>query len=209
MEDRRAGEVSVTVVVLSRDRHPEVVDVLAESFHDYPVMRFVLGSGGTAYEEALPMLVRLFVMARVLRGEPLLGVEGTSGLDAAAIVSRPGEPSPQAFRALADDVWAALGGQARARYRAFTEACAPFHVDAPHLHLNMVGVRRHAQGTGLGRALIEHVQEMSRGDARSVGVTLTTEDPANVPLYEHLGYGIVGQATVSSELTTWGFFRPN
>ena len=42
-----------------------------------------------------------------------------------------------------------------------------------------------------------------------VGVTLTTEDQANVSLYEQLGYEVVGQVVVAPELRTRGFFRPD
>jgi GNAT superfamily N-acetyltransferase len=187
-----------------------VVSVLCEAFFDYPVMRFVIGPTGPDYASALGKLVGLFVAARVLRQEPLLGLPGPSGLEAAAIVSRPGgAPTPEAFRALAEEVWSELGASARARYDAFARACGPFQIDAPHLHLNMIGVRRSGQGSGLGRRLIERVHDMSRSDDASVGVTLTTEDPGNVPLYRHLGYEIVGHATVAPDLRTWGFFRPN
>jgi len=30
-----------------------------------------------------------------------------------------------------------------------------------------------------------------------------------VPIYQHLGYEIVGHATVAPDLRTWGFFRPD
>ena len=140
----------------------------------------------------------------------MIGISAGSGLEGAAIVSRPdGSQAPEAFRQLAADVWRELGAPARSRYEAFGRTCAGFNVDAPHLHLNMIGVRRRAQGTGLARKLIERVHEMSRIDERSVGVTLTTEDPANVPLYRHLGYEIIGHAEVAPELRTWGFFRPD
>lgn len=195
---------------LDADSAPDVVDVLSGAFFDYPVMRFVLGPNQPDYENCLRSLVGVFVSARVLRGEPLLGVAGASGLEAAAIVSRPdGARAPEPFRALAAEVWGELGAPARSRYDAFASACALFRVDEPHLHLNMIGVRRSAQGTGLGRRLIEHVHEMSRQDERSVGVTLTTEDPDNVPMYRHLGYSIIGHATVAPDLRTWGFFRPD
>jgi len=197
-------------VDLDDERASEVVDVLSEAFFDYPVMRFVIGPAAPDYPAALRRLVGLFVAARVLRQEPLLGIPGPAGLEAAAIVSRPGRGSaPEAFRALAEEVWDELGAAARARYDAFARACAPFQIDAPHLHLNMIGVRRSGQGSGLGRRLIDRVHEMSRSDEASVGVTLTTEDPANVPIYQHLGYEIVGHATVAPDLRTWGFFRPD
>jgi GNAT superfamily N-acetyltransferase len=204
------GEVGRKVVELGEDDVREVVGVLCESFFDYPTMRFVLGPDPRRYENQLQTLVHFFVMARVLRGEILLGIESDEGLSAAALVSRPtGPEAPPELGDLREKVWAELGTSARGRYEAFGAACAPFQVAAPHIHLNMVGVCRRAQGQGLGRLLIEYVHVLSYEDSESEGVTLTTEDPTNVPLYEYLGYQVVGRAVVAPELRTWGFFRPD
>ena len=204
------GEVGRKVVELGEDDVREVVSVLCESFSDYPTLRFVLGPDPRHYESQLRTLVHFFVMARVLRGEVLLGIGDDKGLAAAALVSRPAGPeAPPELGHLRERVWAQLGASARGRYEAFGAACAPFQVAVPHIHLNMVGVRRRAQGEGLGRRLIEHVHVLSYEDSESEGVTLTTEDPTNVSLYEYLGYEVVGKAVVSPELTTWGFFRPD
>lgn len=184
-----------------------VVAVLAEAFGSYPVMRFVLGAD--AHDpRRLRRLVELFVTARVVRGEPMLGIRADSGLVAAAVVSFPGRvETPASFGPLRAAVWQELGAAAEARYDAYGAATRPFTVDEPHIHLNMVGVVRRHQGAGLGRCLIEEVERMSAADPGSAGVTLNTEDPRNVALYRHLGYGIIGHATVSPELETWGFFR--
>jgi ribosomal protein S18 acetylase RimI-like enzyme len=187
---------------------PRVVAVLHESFHDYPVMRFVLGPDAPEYDERLRTLIHFFVMARVFRDETLLGVPDGEALLGVALVSRPGGPRPPPeFHELRAEVWAELGSDAEARYGAFADACGPFQVDAPHLHLNMIGVRRATQGTGLGRDLLEAVHDLSAADPDSQGVSLTTENPENVALYRHFGYEIVGEATVAPELTTWGFYR--
>jgi len=204
------GEVGGNAVELGEEGVGEVVDVLCESFFDYPTLRFVLGPDPRRYENQLRTLIHFFVMARVLRGELLLGIEGDEGISAAALVSRPTRPEalPE-LGELREKVWAELGASARGRYGAFGAACAPFQVAVPHIHLNMIGVRRRAQGEGHGRRLIEHVHLLSLDDSESEGVTLTTEDPANVSLYEYLGYQVVGKAVVAPELTTWGFFRPD
>jgi GNAT superfamily N-acetyltransferase len=196
------------VVVLDPTAVPDVVDVIHESFFDYPIMRFVLGDSADDYAGRLRTLVHFFVMARVFRGEVILGVSGTTGLVGAALISRPGGPDPDpAFQDLRDRVWSELGPDARERYSAFGVACAPFQPEEPHLHLNMIGVRRSSQGKGISRLLIERVHEHSRNDPSSVGVSLTTENPANVGLYLHYGYDLVGEAVVGPGLTTWGFFR--
>ena len=56
---------------------------------------------------------------------------------------------------------------------------------------------------------MDHVHLMSHEDTSSQGVTLTTEDPANVPLYEHFGYKLVWHVRLSPAMGTWGFFRPD
>ncbi len=196
------------VQILEHDDVPDIVEVLQESFFDYPVMRFVIGPTND-YEPCLRTLVHFFVMARVFRDEVMLGVRGPSGLEAAALVSGPAsvESSPE-FSALRERVWGELGMSARSRYEAFGAASASFGVSAPHIHLNMVGVRRQAQGAGLGRRLIEYVHRLSSDDPRSEGVTLTTETESNVALYQRFAYELVGRVTVAPELTTWGFYRP-
>ena len=195
------------VLTLDAPWVPEVVDVIHESFFDYPVMRFVLGERDD-YGDAVRALVHFFVMARVFRNETLIGVPGDEGLIGAALISRPGGADPDAaFYRLRDEVWAKLGREARDRYTAFGEACAPFQPVEPHLHLNMIGVRRGWQGKGVSRLLIEQVHERSRVDPASAGVSLTTENPKNVSLYRHYGYDLVGEAVVGPGLTTWGFYR--
>lgn len=189
---------------------PRIVDVLSESFFDYPVMPFVLEAESGNYEAKLKTLMTFFVMARVLREEVLLGIGDRDDLDGAALVSRPAGPvSPAALGDLRERVWAELGPSSRARYESFGEACAPFQVAVPHIHLNMIGVRGRVQGKGFGRRLIEHVHMLSQNDSESDGVTLNTEDANNLPLYEHLGYDLVGHAEVAPGLETWVFFRPD
>ena len=140
----------------------------------------------------------------------MLGIGDSSGLGAVELVSRPdGSESPPGLAALRQRVWAELGEGALGRYEAFGRAWAALDVDVPQIHLNMIGVRREGQGQGLGRALIEHVHNISRLDPNSEGVTLTTENEANVSFYEHFGYEVIGQKTVAPGVRTWGFFRPD
>jgi putative acetyltransferase len=105
-----------------------------------------------------------------------------------------------------EDLWRELGPEVRARYDAFA-AASPVHLTTPHLHLHMIGVRHAAHGRGYARQLLDHVHAFSRGDPESNGVSLTTETEANLTLYRHFGYHLVGRMQVSPDLTTWGFFR--
>jgi len=200
----------MSVRVLPRDEVSAAARVLCEAFHAYPVMRWVLAPAGEDYDQRLTRMVGFFVTARTFRGEPLLGIDHAGRLGAVAMLSDPsGPPSPPELGVERQAVWSDLGQEAHARYEAFGEACAPLLVTEPHLHLNMIGTRQEARGKGYGRILLDYVHTMSERDSDSAGVSLTTEDPANIPLYESFGYEITGHARVSAEVQTWAFFRPN
>lgn len=195
--------------ILAADDVPAVVSVLSEAFHDYPVMRFVLGNE-PEYEARLRTLVTFFVMARLLRGELILGIAEQGGLAAAALASRPGSlPTPRRLAKLREETWADLGAEAQGRYEAFGEVAGRFSVSVDRLHLNMIGVRRHHQGRGLGVRLLDHLHAWSAADPTSAGVSLTTEVESNVSLYQGFGYRVLGSAPVASAFTTWAMFRPD
>ena len=50
-----------------------------------------------------------------------------------------------------------------------------------------------------------HALSLERDDSR--GVTLTTEVEANVALYRHVGYEVMGRGTIAPGLETWGRYR--
>jgi GNAT superfamily N-acetyltransferase len=203
----------MTVMTLSFDQLVEIVSVLSDAFQDYPVMRYVLGPDvpgvGAPYKVRLHRLVQLFVSARAYRNEPMMGVRDASGgLVAAAVMSLPKSPTPlPAFIALREAVWAELGPEARSRYDAYVAAANFFAAMPPHHHLNMIGVRRAQQRSGLAREVLDAVHRLPSEDPESAGVSLTTERFENVAFYERFGYKVVGHARVGPELETWGLFR--
>ena len=71
----------------------------------------------------------------------------------------------------------------------------------------MIGARRADAGKGHARRLLDHLHALSATHPDSRGVSLSTENPRNVSLYEHFGYRIVSHEQVGETLETWGFFR--
>jgi GNAT superfamily N-acetyltransferase len=199
---------SGAVRTLSREDVPQVADVLCDAFHDYPVMRLVLGTTTGATDARLRRLIEFFVMARALRDEPMFGVYVGGALAAAAIASYPDRVvRPPELETLREAVWRELGSAERERYEGCGRVWQSLAANVPHVHLNMIGVRGSAQGMGLGRLLLDRIHRLSRETPGSTGVTLTTEDPANVPLYQRAGYEIVGQARLAPFVETWSFYR--
>ncbi len=193
---------------LPADRAPDAIDVLCTSFTDYPVMRYILDDREGGYGDRLRTLIHFFVMARVLRDEPILGIGEGDRLAAAATISDSETPgSPRELGDLRNSTWETLGPDARARYETLGAALRDFATEAPHLHLNMIGVRPAQQGTGLARRLLEGVHRLSAEHPRSEGVTLDT-DPTLVGFYEPFGYEAVGHERISPEVEVWRLYRP-
>ena len=143
---------SYSVEVLSPSRTSEALDVLCDSFYDYPVMRHVVGEVGEEYDHKLRTLIGFFLAARVLREEPMLAVEDEGRVVAIAILTSPGDgAAPPALAEKREIVWAELGQAARERYEALGEIWAQFTIPESHYHLNMIGVARTHGGSGLGR----------------------------------------------------------
>src|SRR5687768_14081770 len=101
----------MTVTALALDNVTEIVSVLSDAFHDYPVMQHILGPdtpGASPYPVRLHRLVQLFVSQRAYRNEPMMGVRDGSGmLVGAAVMTLPGSPDPPpTLVALRESIWA-------------------------------------------------------------------------------------------------------
>lgn len=198
------------VAQLPKLRAEEAVDVLADSFYEYPVMRHIIGAAGDSYGGRLYKLMRFFVAARFSREEPVLAVsENESALGVAILTPPVQRDAPSTLAEHRESLWKELGKRARSRYEGLGDIWQQFTVPDPHYHLNMIGVLNAHSGRGLGRRLLDAVHDMSLAEPGSSGVSLTTEDANNVPLYEHFGYEVIGHEKVTPELETWGMFRPD
>jgi GNAT superfamily N-acetyltransferase len=197
------------IIRVPPERINEVVEVLCDSFHDYPVMRYALEDAGADYDHQLRALIHVFVSGRTLRGDPILGVEDNGRLVGVATITPPGDrPPPPEFTALRDSMWELLGAPARARYEALIAVWERSSVPGLHHHINMIGIAHSHHGRGLARPLLEAVHAMAEEDPQSIGVTLSTELTKNVTLYQHFGYEVKAHARVSDSLETWSFYRP-
>lgn len=190
------------------DRAEQAVDVLVDSFYEYPVMRHVIGDVGHEYDGRLRKLMRFFVAARYSRDEPVLVVKEGDRAVATAILTPPFQLEANPLLAKhREAVWRDLGQGARDRYEALGNLWRLFETHEPHYHLNMIGVLRSHAGSGYGRILLDAVHELSQDDICSSGVSLNTEDEGNIPLYEHFGYRVVGHMKVADEMYTWVMYR--
>ena len=194
---------------LSRADRADAVEVLADAFHDYPVMRFVLRDAGHRYEEHLRALVGFFCDKRLARAWPLLGVRGEHGLVGVAGVDLPeAGPGPPAVRHASERIARNIGVRGWERLQRYETESDLDAAAESHVFLGIVGVAGAAQGQGVARLLLDTVHALSAQTAGSTGVCLNTEDRTNVEMYERFGYRVIGDRDVG-DLHTWCMFRPN
>ena len=199
------------VTAFPASRAGEIVDALVDAFHDYPVMRYVVGDAGADFDRRLRMLIGVFVARRVDHGHPTLAIEANGEVLGVATLTPPGDPGPPSaeFDARKDALWLELGQDANERMERLVEIWRRLSVPGPQYHLNMLGVRRAHAGRGIGRILLDEVHRISGEHPESAGVSLSTEDPKNVLLYQHCGYEVRFHERVSPDLETWILFRPD
>lgn len=197
------------VIDIPMERLEEAADVLARAFAEYPLMTYFFEGSGVSTPEGIRVMFRFTCEGRIINGEPVKGIVQDGRLVAVACLDglEP-RPWPESVETAFDAFAEKAGEQALARFGRFRDLTTAHKPAEPHLYLVAIGVLPEAQGQGFGRALLDHVHEMSAAHPASTGVALDTETPANVPLYEHCGYSVTAQGQLG-DVPVWCLFRPD
>jgi GNAT superfamily N-acetyltransferase len=100
---------------------------------------------------------------------------------------------------------AALTDDAGARYAQFWDWLGGHLPEGPSWFLDILGVRERARGHGIASALVRHGLAVAHG--QGLPAVLETGNPANVPMYEHLGFRVVEQRDAPDGGPTIWFLR--
>jgi GNAT superfamily N-acetyltransferase len=221
---------------LGRAELDGVVAALCEAFLRYPAMRFILAAPASAEYQTLDPLMRFFVLARLLRGEPVLGIRagsaaapqravggwaptrgtadvvgdarggGAGTLAAVALVSEPDRPGGPAELASLREALWARLGP-EARERYELYGRAAQSLIGDLPRLHLNLLGVRAAYRGRGLARLLVEQVLVVARQRGRGVSLTTEDPGNLALYARLGFELLGDAAIAPGLRTWALYR--
>lgn len=157
-----------------------VAEILAEAFADDPVMNWNFAPG-KPFRQCFLELARGVYLRH--------GFGHMSGNEAATLWLPAGVAPALPFANEMRLVWAAFrqGGFAPVlRAKKVADAMAAHHPETPHYYLFAVGVRKSAQGKGLGGGLI--AEGLKKADAAGAPAYLENSNPKNTPLYERLGF---------------------
>ena len=85
----------MTLRDLDRSHKFAALNILCAAFHDYPVLRYLIGEADPEYDGKLRELIGFFVEARLTRNIPLIGLYDGNEILGVAVVSPPKEiPMP-------------------------------------------------------------------------------------------------------------------
>ena len=136
---------------------------------------------------------------------PLLGYEIDDNLVGVACVEEPDDkPQPESVERGYGRFTSVIGPKATHRLEAYFQLTNQYKLKQPNHYLTSIGVRPKVQGKGYGRIMLDAVE----AHPISTGVALETENAANVPLYEHCGYGVIAK-TYLEYVKVWYMFQPN
>ncbi len=197
-----------TIVPLRTADVPAAARALAEAFQDDPLQTYVfpdpLERASRSPAHFAPLL-----QYGLQFGEVLTTADHPAG---AAVWLGPDawDVTPERAAAAGLDTLPTVMGEAAAeRFFSALATIEPYHkrdVPAGHWYVMVVGVSPGAQGSGLGRALLQPI--IDRADAAGQPCYLETAQPKNIHFYEHLGFRrVIEIREPTSGLQLWTFRR--
>jgi GNAT superfamily N-acetyltransferase len=176
------------------------VQTLVKAFEHYPVTRQTISADG--YVDRLARYHRLF-LTRIGLAHGRVWVAADHS--AVAIWTTPATP-PGLFASLAAEFTEISGDRAQVA-ATYERAMGLFRPREPVWFLGIVGVDPARQGQGLGRAVI--TPGLRAAEADGVPAFLETQDPANVPFYESLGFEVLAELDLPDNGPKhWAMRRP-
>ena len=176
-------------VPLTRAEAPLIGDIIADAFHDDPVMVWAMGGVG-ALRPINTLLAKYIYLAPGGFGHR------TEGGEAGSLWMAPGEHEEPGTPAQLHIAWTLLcrGGMTGLR-RGFAmgDALGVHHPKGPHYYLFAIAVRSAHQGRGLGGRIMR--AGLDRADADGVGAYLENSKERNLPFYRAHGFEVTEKIT--------------
>lgn len=108
--------------------------------------------------------------------------------------------------ALAEAITANVAEARQAEVFGVFQRMSSYHPDEPHWYLPLIGVDPAHQRKGYGSVLLQHA--LSQCDRDHVAAYLESSNPANIPLYQRHGFGILNTIQIGSSPPVFPMLRP-
>lgn len=185
----------------------DLAALLTDAFMDDPVLHWTLREG-SAYPAALRRYFDFALAEQCVPSDQMwLSGDGC----ATAIWLPPAdlhvlETPPREMLRLIPRFLPILGVSRLFRAKSLAMVMDAEHPHEPHWYLYFLGVASHAQGRGLGSAMMEATLPMV--DAERLPAYLDNSNPRNIPLYERYGFRVVSEYRARDDAPPiWGMWR--
>lgn len=198
----------VEIIEVQHEQLDDAVSILARAFENDPTTRYLF-SGHASFPSDQAWELYLYVCEMHLdHGYPIIGVKSDSQLVGIACIQPPGTESPSNPESSPYEIrfGTFIGKHVMKRVMGYARVTSEHIPEKPHFYLTALGVHPDEQGKGYARALLDAVHHLSDVHPASIGFSLDTGNPVNVPMYEHCGYRITAK-TKLEELDLWCMFR--
>lgn len=199
---------SCEIVEIKREQLDEGVKILAQAFESDPTTRYLFSGHEASFADQAWELYLYICEMHLAHGYPIFGALSDSRLVGVACIQPPDvnsqtnqEPNQYEIR-----FGSFIGEQVMQRMVEYGKVTSEYVPKESHVYLTALGVNPDEQGKGYARALIDAVHQLSDTHPTSIGVSLDTGNPINIPMYEHFGYRIVAK-TQLEDLDLWCMLR--
>jgi GNAT superfamily N-acetyltransferase len=178
-------------------------EILADAFTDDPVLAWLLPDESRRPEQLLRFF-KLEIERRTLPHGRIWMGDRADG----ALLELPSDrwelsPRDKTFRT---PVFLRIFGRRLPQATALTAAMEKVHPTEPHYYIPYVGVAPHAQGEGLGTALV--ARTVARCDKEGFPAYLEATSERSAELYSRLGFEHLRHFTVGNGPPIWPMRRP-
>lgn len=163
-----------------------ISETLAGAFGDDPMMRWFFPEDSTR-EAGLGRYFSTLFTRQYLRH----GVCERTDAAAAFWVAPDGQEKAVPDAETVQELQEILGDRA-GLFREAVESAAEHAPQEPHWYLAVIGAAAAARGQGHGSALLR--SGLAKADAEGMPVYLESSKPSNLPVYEHFGFTVLGEA---------------
>ncbi len=181
------------------DERPQVTATLVAAFVADPFMRWMFPDANQ-YLTWFPEVLRHLAGGAFDHGSAYRTSDGSG----AVLWLAPGVfPDEEALGAVMQE---GVASSRVAEVFSILEQVGASHPDEPHWYLPAIGVDTHAQGRGIGSALLAH--SLATVDDQGVVAYLESSNPRNMPLYERFGFSVIGEIQAGTSPRVIPMLRP-
>jgi len=197
----------ITIDKLTRRDEREATASLAAAFAEYPLLVALCPDA-----KRRPRVTEAFCRVLLRHSIRAGGAFATADRAAVACALPPGWEWPTDLSFLPDGgislFWRLgwRGGRLLMRLEREFDAARESHTcKRPHWYLYLLGVRPEMQGKGLSRTVLQPLFEIADRDKLPLYLETMTEE--NVPIYQKLGFELLGFRELTDELPNWEMAR--